>query len=96
LRILVEVQLVQNDNTAWLDWIEELAIFIPNSQGIPRLSGYRIRQALSRATSPGNHSLAVATTKGTVLDQKFARFTEFTPKHACNTSKVYSNANIFQ
>jgi hypothetical protein len=54
-KIEVEVQLVRDDNTPWSDWFREVAIVQPDS--LSRLSGYGI-------TSPGNHSLAVATTKG--------------------------------
>ena len=62
--IEVEVQLVRDDNTPWSDWLQEEAIVQPNSPGLLRLSGYGIRNALYLGTSPGNHSLAVATTKG--------------------------------
>lgn len=62
-RIKVEVQLVRDDNIPWSDWIEELAIVKPDSPGLLRLSGYGIRNAVYLGTSPGNHSLAVATTK---------------------------------
>jgi hypothetical protein len=64
LKIRVEVQLVKDDNTPWSDWIEEVAIVKPDSLGVSRLSGYGIRNTLYLGTSPGNHSLAVATTKG--------------------------------
>ena len=63
-RILVEVQLVRDDNTPWSDWFQEVAIVQPDSPGLSRLSGYGIRNALYLGTSPGNQSLAVATTKG--------------------------------
>ncbi len=63
-RIKVEVQLVRDDNIPWSDWIRELAIIQPDSPGLSRLSGYEIRNVLYLGTSPGNHSLAVATTKG--------------------------------
>jgi len=62
--IEVEVQLVRDNNTPWSDWIRELAIVQPDSPGLSRLSGYGIRNALYLGTSPGNHSLAVAATKG--------------------------------
>jgi hypothetical protein len=62
--IVVEVQLVRDDNTPWSDWFPELAIVQPDSPGLPRLSGYGIRNALYLGTGPGNHSLAVASTKG--------------------------------
>jgi len=64
LKICVEVQLVRDDDTPWSDWIEEYAIVRPDSPGLSRLSGYGIRNAFYLGTSPGNHSLAVATTKG--------------------------------
>jgi len=60
----VEVQLVRDDNTAWSDWIREAAMVQPDTPGIWRLSGCGIRNVLYLGTSPGNHSLAVATTKG--------------------------------
>jgi hypothetical protein len=63
-RILVEVQMVRDNNTPWSDWIDEKAIIQPDSPGLSRLSGYGIRKVLYLGTSPGNHSLAVATTKG--------------------------------
>jgi hypothetical protein len=63
-KIKVEVQLVRDDNTPWSDWFQEVAIVQPDGPGLSRLSGYGIRNALYLGTSPGNHSLAVATTKG--------------------------------
>jgi hypothetical protein len=63
-KIKVEVQLVRDDNTPWSDWFREVAIVQPDGPGLSRLSGYGIRNALYLGTSPGNHSLAVATTKG--------------------------------
>jgi hypothetical protein len=63
-KIEVEVQLVKDDNTPWSDWFPEVAIVQPDGPGLLRLSGYGIRNALYLGTSPGNHSLAVATTKG--------------------------------
>ncbi len=60
-KIKVEVQLVRDDNTSY--WFEEVAIVQPDGPGLSRLSGYGIRNALYLGTSPGNHSLAVATTK---------------------------------
>ena|SRR5438045_8577502 len=63
-KIEVEVQLVRDDNTPWSDWFREVAIVQPDSPGLSRLSGYGIRNALYLGTSPGNHSLAVATTNG--------------------------------
>jgi len=63
-RIAVEVQLVRDNNTPWSDWIEEVAIIKPDGPGLLRLSGYGIREVLYLGTSPGNHSLAVVTTKG--------------------------------
>ncbi len=64
VRIKVEVQLVRDNNTPWSDWFEEVAIVKPDSQGLSRLSGYRMREVLYLGTGPGSHSLAVATTKG--------------------------------
>ncbi len=63
-KIYVEVQLVRDDNTAWSDWFEEDAMVQPDSPGLFRLSGRGIRDVMYLGTSPGNHSLAVATTKG--------------------------------
>ena len=63
-KIEVEVQLVRDDNTAWSDWFEEVAMVQPDSPGLLRLSGCGIRNVLYLGTSPGNHSLPVATTKG--------------------------------
>jgi|SRR5579862_1772995 len=62
--IRVQVQLVRDDNTPWSDWITEDAIVRPVVPGVPRLSGSGIREALYLATGPGNHVLAVSTTKG--------------------------------
>jgi len=62
--ILVEVMLVRDDNTPWSNWCEEYAIVKPNAPGLLRLSGCGIRKVFYLGTSPGNHSLAVATTKG--------------------------------
>jgi hypothetical protein len=62
--ILVQVQLVRGDNSAWSDWIEERAIVQPLRPGVSRLSGVGIRGVLYIGTAPGNHFLAVATTKG--------------------------------
>src|SRR6266536_2294030 len=63
-RIRVEVQMVRDDNTSWSEWIEEDAIIQPDGPGLSRLSDYGIRNVLYLGTSPGNHSLAVAATKG--------------------------------
>jgi hypothetical protein len=63
-RLRLQVQLVRDDDSPWSDWINERAIVKPDSQGLPRLSGQGIRKALYMGTTPGNHVLAVATTKG--------------------------------
>ena len=62
--ILVQVQLVRNDDSPWGGWIYEDAIVKQYSPNVPRLSGTGIRQVLHIGTAPGNHLLAVATTKG--------------------------------
>ena len=64
LKIEVEVQLVRDNDTTGSDWFREVAIVQPDSPGLSRLSGYGIRNALYLGTGLGNHSLAVATTKG--------------------------------
>lgn len=63
-KLSVQVQLVGDDNLLWSDWVFEDAIVRPAGPGIPRLSGYGIREALYFATGPGNHVLAASTTKG--------------------------------
>jgi hypothetical protein len=61
--ILVQVLLVGNGDIPWRsNWIEEDAII--RQDNVPRLSGTGIRQHLYFGTTPGNHYLAVATTKG--------------------------------
>ena len=62
--ILVQVQLVRDDNTPWGDWIHERAIVRQPSPNLTRLSGGGIRHAFYIGTAPGNHLLAVSTTKG--------------------------------
>jgi hypothetical protein len=62
--ILVEVQLVRDDDSPWSNWIEEVAMVQPLLLSVSRLSGIGIRGALYIGTAPGNHFLAVATTKG--------------------------------
>lgn len=61
--ILVQVQLVRNDNSPWSDWIDECAIVKPLLPNVPRLSGIGVRNVLYLAAAPGNHLLAVSTTK---------------------------------
>ncbi|KIN00500.1 hypothetical protein OIDMADRAFT_19556 [Oidiodendron maius Zn] len=63
-RILVQVQLVRDDNTPWSDWIDETAIVRQPSPNVIRLSGAEIREVLYFGTAPGNHLLAVSSTKG--------------------------------
>ena len=63
-RIFVQVQLVQDDNTPWGNWIDEVALVKPVGPDVPRLSGAGIRQVLYIGTAPGNHLLAVSATKG--------------------------------
>jgi hypothetical protein len=62
--ILVQVMLIRDDDTPWSDWINEQAIVKPLIPGLLRLSGLGIRRDLYMGTAPGNHHLAVATTKG--------------------------------
>jgi len=62
--IVVQVQLVRDDNTAWGNWIDENAIVKQSPLGQLRLSGAGIRHHLYLGTAPGNHHLAVAATKG--------------------------------
>ncbi|KAI9771803.1 MAG: hypothetical protein M1840_001573 [Geoglossum simile] len=62
--IFVQVQPVRDDNSPWCGWINEKAIVRPIGPGIPRLSGTGIRDVLYIATAPGNHFLAVSTTRG--------------------------------
>lgn len=66
-RILVQVQLLRDDNSVWSDWIQKEAIVQPQRPGVPRLSGIGIRDVLHLGTAPGNHFLAVATTKGGLI-----------------------------
>jgi hypothetical protein len=63
-KLSVQVRLVGDDDLPWSDWILEEAIVRPAGPGIPRLSGYGIREALYLATGLGNHILAASTTKG--------------------------------
>jgi len=60
--IRMQIQLVRDDNSPWSEWINEEAIVRPVGLDIPRLSG--IRDIMYMATAPGNHVLAVSTTKG--------------------------------
>ncbi|KAH8593171.1 hypothetical protein B0O99DRAFT_628289 [Bisporella sp. PMI_857] len=61
--IAVEVLPVGNGDISWRsNWIVEEAII--RNGFVPRLSGVAIRQHLYFGTAPGNHYLAVATTKG--------------------------------
>jgi hypothetical protein len=60
----VQVQLVRDDNAAWSNWIDEIAIVKQPGPGITRLSGIGIRNVLYIGTGPGNHPLAVSATKG--------------------------------
>lgn len=62
--IRVQVQMVRDDNTPWGDWMEETAIVRVGVPNVPRLSGPGIRAHLYFATAPGNHTIAVASTKG--------------------------------
>jgi hypothetical protein len=62
--ILVQVQLVKDDNSSWGDWIDEWAIVRQPGPNVTRLSGVGIREVLFIGTAPGNHLLAVSTTKG--------------------------------
>lgn len=64
LLVMVEVQLVQDDLTPWTPWIEELAIVRQVQPGLLRLSGAGIRERLYFGTAPGNHFVAVSSTKG--------------------------------
>ncbi len=62
-KISVQVLLVGNGDVPWRsNWIEEEAIIRRDNS--PRLSGAGIQQDLYFGTAPGNHYLAVATTKG--------------------------------
>ena len=58
--IIVQV-LISGDGWS-SDWIEELALV--RHDHVPRLSGAGVRGHLYFGTAPGNHYLAVATTKG--------------------------------
>jgi len=62
--IWVQVMLVRDDNTPWSDWIDERALVRDLAPGLLRLSGAGIRGDLYIGTAPGNHRLAVATTRG--------------------------------
>ena len=66
-KINVQVQLVRDDNSPWSDWIAEEAIVRPVGPGIPRLSGFGIREVLYLATGPGTNTLAVSATKGGLI-----------------------------
>lgn len=63
-RLNVQVRMVRDDNTPWGDWMEETAIVRVQGPNVPRLSGPGIRAHLYFATAPGNHTVAVASTKG--------------------------------
>jgi hypothetical protein len=63
-RLRVQIQLVRDDDSPWSNWINDYAAIKPASQGVPRLSGCGIRRVLYLGTTPGNHLLAVAATKG--------------------------------
>ncbi len=60
----VQVQLVGDNNIPWSDWIAERALVKQVGPNILRLSGHGIRRVLYLGTAPGNHLLAVSTTKG--------------------------------
>ena len=62
--VQVQVRMVCDDNTPWGDWMEETAIVRVRVPGVSRLSGPGIRTHLYFATAPGNHTVAVASTKG--------------------------------
>jgi len=62
--IFVQVQLVDNENLPWSDWIEEHAIIMQDGPTVVRLSGPGLRNAMYIATAPGNQFLAVSATKG--------------------------------
>lgn len=66
-QIRVQVQMVRDDNTPWGDWMEETAIVRVRNPNVSRLSGRGIRAHLYFATAPGNHTVAVATTKGGLM-----------------------------
>ena len=59
----VQVQLVDNENVPWSNWINELALVKQPGPNIPRLSGAGIRRVLYIGTAPGNQLLAVSATK---------------------------------
>jgi hypothetical protein len=63
-RIRVQFQLLRDDDSPWSNWINDYAVIKPDSQGVPRLSGCGIRRVMYLGTPPGNHLLAIATTKG--------------------------------
>lgn len=61
--IILEVQLVRDDLYPWTDWIREVAIVRVPQLAMSRLTGSMIRQELYFGTAPGNHSLAISTSK---------------------------------
>ncbi|KFY15433.1 hypothetical protein V492_01986 [Pseudogymnoascus sp. VKM F-4246] len=62
--MLVEIQLIKDDYSPWGDWIRKRAIIRPNQPGTSSLSGPGMRDVLYFGTAPGNHTIAVSTTKG--------------------------------
>lgn len=62
-KLKVEIQLVTDDNIPWSGWVEEQVIIRPPNPGVLRLSGVGMRRALFFGTAPGNHFLAVSTSR---------------------------------
>lgn len=70
-RIMVEMQLLRADHSAFTSWFVESAVVIPTvlGQNQMRLSGNGMRQILFFATSPGNATLYVAEKKSGIISQ---------------------------
>lgn len=63
----VQVQLVGDGDLPWTDWIPERAVIKALGPNMLRLSGLGIRKVLYIGTAPGNHLLAVSTSKGGIV-----------------------------
>lgn len=69
VQIVVEVQIVNLQGETITPWFVEVAIIVPDEQGLVRLSGQGMRNHLYFATAPGNGMLYVAKKKNGVVSQ---------------------------
>lgn len=60
----VQIRSMKHDGTAWGDWFWELAVLHRDTPGITRCSGEEMRSHFYFGMAPGNHGVAVASTKG--------------------------------